>query len=43
MFNMLNTQVGTGKNPPWMCKILVTLTVFFPLLAAGSPDAPLSA
>jgi len=28
MFNMLNTQVGTGKNPPWMCKILVTLTVF---------------
>jgi hypothetical protein len=28
MFNMLNMEVGTGKNPPWMCKILVTLTVF---------------
>jgi hypothetical protein len=28
MFNMLNRRVGSGKNPPWMCKFLVTLTDF---------------
>jgi hypothetical protein len=29
MFNMLNTQRHTGKNTPWMCKFLVTLSDFF--------------
>jgi hypothetical protein len=33
MFNMLNTQRPTGKNPAWMCKFLVTLTAFFHSLA----------
>jgi hypothetical protein len=29
MFNMLNTEPPTGKNPAWMCKFLVTLSAFF--------------
>jgi hypothetical protein len=29
MFNMLNTRRRTGKNTPWMCKFLVTLSDFF--------------
>jgi hypothetical protein len=33
MFNMLNTERRTGKNPAWMCKFLVTLSAFFHGLA----------
>ena len=33
MFNMLNMDRPTGKNPAWMCKFLVTLSAFFNGLA----------
>jgi hypothetical protein len=33
MFNMLNMDRPTGKNPAWMCKFLVTLSAFFHGLA----------
>jgi hypothetical protein len=29
MFNMLNTLPETGKQPPMVCKILDSLSVFF--------------